>query len=431
MRKHLKYLGILLCMVVFLVACDNKNQNTDTTEAANTTEQSQEKTEETEITFMIPDWGAPTDEMLEEFKNETGITVNVLPTSWDDIRDKIATVAVGKQVAADVFEVDWSWTGEFHAADWLMPIDMSDEDKEDMPTIKSFTIGDEVLAVPYANDFRIAFYNKEMFDKVGADAPKTWDELIDACKKLKEQGICEYPIGLPLKADESTSTTLMWLAYSRNNKFFNDDDTINKEAVKDGLTVIEKIVKEGLVDPANAENTGQMAYAKILSEEAAFMIGPSSYVTRVNDPEKSKVVDKIMPILLPGIEKEADVTVPFAEAVGISKYTKNPEAAEKWVKWYTSKENQLKMFNDLSALPTRNSVLNGLIEDGTIKNSGAMVDLAKMIESPFPNGVPKYYTKMSTEIFNTVNQMTSGKLTADEAANKIEENVNKIVEENK
>ena len=431
MRKHLKYLGILLCMVVFLVACDNKNQNTDTTEAANTTEQSQEKTEETEITFMIPDWGAPTDEMLEEFKNETGITVNVLPTSWDDIRDKIATVAAGKQVAADVFEVDWSWTGEFHAADWLMPIDMSDEDKEDMPTIKSFTIGDEVLAVPYANDFRIAFYNKEMFDKVGADAPKTWDELIDACKKLKEQGICEYPIGLPLKADESTSTTLMWLAYSRNNKFFNDDDTINKEAVKDGLTVIEKIVKEGLVDPANAENTGQMAYAKILSEEAAFMIGPSSYVTRVNDPEKSKVVDKIMPILLPGIEKEADVTVPFAEAVGISKYTKNPEAAEKWVKWYTSKENQLKMFNDLSALPTRNSVLNGLIEDGTIKNSGAMVDLAKMIESPFPNGVPKYYTKMSTEIFNTVNQMTSGKLTADEAANKIEENVNKIVEENK
>ena len=35
---------------------------------------------------MIPDWGAPTEEMLAEFKAETGITVKVLPTAWDDTK---------------------------------------------------------------------------------------------------------------------------------------------------------------------------------------------------------------------------------------------------------------------------------------------------------------------------------------------------------
>ena len=44
-------------------------------------------------------------------------------------------------------EVDWSWVGEFYAADWLEPLEVSDEDKEDMPTIETFTVDDKVLAL--------------------------------------------------------------------------------------------------------------------------------------------------------------------------------------------------------------------------------------------------------------------------------------------
>ncbi len=425
MKKRFIKLLSLLSVLFLMAGCGNQNDADTTNEA-----KKEESTNE-EITFMVPDWGVPTDQMLDDFKEETGITVNVQATSWDDIRDKVATAAAGKKVAADVFEVDWSWVGEFNAAGWLMPLEVSDEDAEDIPTLESFSIDGKAYAMPYSNDYRIAYYNKEMFDKVGASEAKTWDEVIETSKKLKDEGVCEYPIAFPLKAEESTTTSLMWLAYSRNNVFFNDDNTINKDALYDGLEVIDQIVKDGLVDPANAESNGQVAYAKILNEEAAFMIGPSSYVTRINNPDESEVVDKIVPTLLPGIDKEATVTVPFAEAIGISSYTENSEAAKKWVEWYTSKQNQLALFKDVSVLPTRNSVLNDLIEDGSIKDSGSMLELAEIIESPFPNGVPKYYTKMSTEIFNTVNQMTSDKITLDQAADDIEKNVNNIVEENK
>ena len=60
-----------------------------------------------------------------------------------------------------------------------------------------------------------------------------------------------------------------------------------------------------------------------------------------------------------------------------------------------------------------------------------MTELAGMIESPFPHGVPAYYTEMSAEIYNVINQLATGKLTAEEAAEQMVENVNKVVEANK
>ncbi|MDD7363023.1 MAG: sugar ABC transporter substrate-binding protein [Peptoniphilus sp.] len=434
MKKKYVLSALLLSLVLVLAACGNANDKDEATNDgaadANTAE-SAEKMDDVTISFMIPDWGAPTDEMLKEFKDETGITVDVIPTGWDDIREKVATAAAGKQIAADVFELDWSWVGEFQSADWLLPIEVSEEDKADMPTLETFSVDGKAYGMPYANDFRIAYYNKEMFDKVGADEPKTWDDVFEASKKLKDEGICEYPFAYALKADESTSTSLMWLAYTRNGGLFNDDNTINQDALKDGLETVDTFMQAGLIDPANAEISGQMAYAKILSGDAAFMVGPSSYVTRIDDAEQSEVVGQVKPIVLPGKEAPATATVPFAEGVGISNYTEHPEAAKKWVEWYTSKKNQEKMFEELSTLPTRNSVLNELVDSGAIKDSGAMVELSKMIESPFPNGVPKNYTEMSTEIFNTTNQMTSGKLSADQAADKIKTAVDDILAESK
>ncbi|EKX95382.1 MAG: hypothetical protein ACLT9Y_00900 [Peptostreptococcus anaerobius] len=89
------------------------------------------------------------------------------------------------------------------------------------------------------------------------------------------------------------------------------------------------------------------------------------------------------------------------------------------------------MYENVSVLPTRTSVIEKLLNDGKIKNAGAMLELSKMIETPFPNGVPDYYTKMSTEIFNTINQMANEKLTPEQAADQMVEKVNKVVAENK
>lgn len=369
-----------------------------------------------EITFMVPDWGNPGQELLQEFEEESGIHVNVEEVSWDDIRDKVSIAASGGAAAADVIEVDWSWVGEMNSAGWLEAIEMTDEDKEDIPTLETFTIDDKVLAVPYANDYRIAYYNEEHFKEAGIEkAPETWDEVYSALKTIKEKGITDYPITIPMNADESATTSMMWLAFARNGVVFNDDDTLNKESVIDALEFEKKLVDDEFIDPASKTFSGMDCYRKITSGEASFMVGPTKFVGISNNPEECSEVGKIKSILLPGKEGTSNVTMPLPEAIGITAFSKNKEEAKEFVKWYSSAETQKKLYKANSSIPTRNSVIEELINDGTIDNAGAMLDQAKLIRSPFPNGVPAYYSEMSNTMYNSINKMVLGEISVEQA----------------
>ena len=392
-------------------------------------EKSSSSGESKEITFMAPDWANPGDELLAEFTEETGISVIFNEVSWDDIRDKVSIAASGGEAAADVIEVDWSWVGEMNSAGWLEPIEMTDEDKEDMPTLETFTIDGEILAVPYANDYRIAYYNKEHFEQAGiTEVPETWDEVYDALKKIKEAGIVEYPYTMPMNADESATTSMMWMAFSRSGQVFNDDDTLNEEAVMDALTFENQLVQDGFVDPASISFNGMDCYRKITSGEASFMVGPTKFVGISNDPEQCSEIGNIVPILLPGTDGTSPQTMAHPEAVGITSFSENKEAAQEFVKWYSSADVQKRMYAVNSSIPTRNSVLAEMVEDGTFENAGAMLDEADLIESVFPNGVPSYYSEMSNTMYNNINQMVLGEQTPQEAFDAMNAKVNELIE---
>ena len=391
-------------------------------------EKSSSSGESKEITFMAPDWANPGDELLAEFTEETGISVIFNEVSWDDIRDKVSIAASGGEAAADVIEVDWSWVGEMNSAGWLEPIEMTDEDKEDMPTLETFTIDGEILAVPYANDYRIAYYNKEHFEQAGiTEVPETWDEVYDALKKIKEAGIVEYPYTMPMNADESATTSMMWMAFSRSGQVFNDDDTLNEEAVMDALTFENQLVQDGFVDPASISFNGMDCYRKITSGEASFMVGPTKFVGISNDPEQCSEIGNIVPILLPGTDGTSPQTMALPEAVGITSFSENKEAAQEFVKWYSSADVQKRMYAVNSSIPTRNSVLAEMVEDGTFENAGAMLDEADLIKSVFPNGVPSYYSEMSNTMYNNINQMVLGEQTPQEAFDAMNAKVNQLI----
>lgn len=329
---------------------------------------------------------------------------------------------------ADVVEVDWSWVGEFYAADWLEPLDVSDDVKADMPTLETFTKDGKVLAVPYANDYRLSYYNTKQYEDAGIkDEPQTWEEVYENCKILKEKGVCDYPFALPLNAEEKTSTYLMWLAYTMNGVVFNDDGTLNKDSVLAALQYEEKLIKDELVDPADKTSSGMDAYKRILSGSANFLTGPTSFVSKSTNEEECSVIGQIMPILVPGKDAKATVTMALPEGLGVTKFSENKEAAKKFIEWYTSADMQEKLNASNTAIPTLNSVLKKLIDNGTIKNAGAMMEEAELIVSPFPGGVPSYYAEMSNAMYNAINKMALGEMNAEEAYAEMETKVTELV----
>ena len=428
-RKVISMLLIASMAAALAVGCGGKEESGDAAggtagDTAGEENQGNEEQGGGSITFMAPDWAIPTDDQLKAFTDETGIEVVVNEVGWDDIRDKLVTAAAGGQAVADVVEVDWSWVGEFYAADWLEPLEVSDEVKKDMPTLETFTKEGNVLAIPYANDYRLSYYNTKQYEDAGISAePQTWDEVYQNCKTLKEKGVCDYPFALPLNAEEKTSTYLMWLAYTMNGVVFNDDGTLNKDSVLAALKYEENLIKDELVDPADKTSSGMDAYKRILSGSANFLTGPTSFVSKSTNEDDCSVIGEITPILVPGKDAKATVTMALPEALGVTKFSENKEEAKKFIEWYTSADMQEKLNETNTAIPTRNSVLKKLIDDGKIQNAGAMMEEAELIASPFPDGIPAYYSEMSNSIYNAINKMALGEMTADEAYAEMEAKV--------
>ena len=369
-RKVISMLLIASMAAALAVGCGGKEESGDAAggtagDTAGEENQGNEEQGGGSITFMAPDWAIPTDDQLKAFTDETGIEVVVNEVGWDDIRDKLVTAAAGGQAVADVVEVDWSWVGEFYAADWLEPLEVSDEVKKDMPTLETFTKEGNVLAIPYANDYRLSYYNTKQYEDAGISAePQTWDEVYQNCKTLKEKGVCDYPFALPLNAEEKTSTYLMWLAYTMNGVVFNDDGTLNKDSVLAALKYEENLIKDELVDPADKTSSGMDAYKRILSGSANFLTGPTSFVSKSTNEDDCSVIGEITPILVPGKDAKATVTMALPEALGVTKFSENKEEAKKFIEWYTSADMQEKLNETNTAIPTRNSVLKKLIDDG-------------------------------------------------------------------
>lgn len=420
MKKLLKKVTALSCclmMVLSMTACGKTNDAKDTSGDG-----------EQEITVMVPPWAEPSSELLKSFTEETGIKVTLNIVGWDDIRNKVSIAAAGNKAPADVIEVDWSWVGEFGAADWFEPIEMSEEEMTGMPTTASFMYGDKLLALPYANDYRLGYYNKNHFEQVGVtEAPATWDELLEACKKIKEEGVCEYPMAFTLSATEAATTSLLWMTLSRYGDFYNDDFSVNEDNVLGALKEINALVKEDqLIDPANQNMKDVEIYEKITSGATSFMVGPTYFVGRINNPEYCSVMGELAPTLVPGNASIKTATFALPEGVGISKFSENKDAALKFVEWYTSPETQVAMYSEQGNIPTRTVALEQLIEDGVLIDGEVMIEQSEYIASPFPGGIPSWYSEMSNTIYNSVNQMITESLTPEQAYEKIETKVDEL-----
>ncbi len=62
-------------------------------------------------------------------------------------------------------------------------------------TRSGITFGDKQFGLPYTYYQWGVYYRKDIFDKYGLTAPRTWDELLAVCKTLKQNGVAPFAIG--------------------------------------------------------------------------------------------------------------------------------------------------------------------------------------------------------------------------------------------
>lgn len=120
-----------------------------------------------------------------------------------------------------------------------------------LPSIlKNGEIDGKTYALPNNNVQPVVlYYNKEVFDKIGAQPPKTWDELMALMPKFKAAGVAPFSLG-----GQSKWPDLMWLEYLVdriggpevfNNIAANKPGAWSDPAVVEALTKIQELVDAG------------------------------------------------------------------------------------------------------------------------------------------------------------------------------------------
>jgi raffinose/stachyose/melibiose transport system substrate-binding protein len=116
--------------------------------------------------------------------------------------------------------------------------------------LKNGEVNGKTYALPNNNVQPVVLYfNKEVFDKVGAQPPKTWDELMALVPKFKEAGVAPFSLG-----GQSKWPDLMWLEYLVEriggpevfaNIAANKPGAWSDPAVKEALTKIQELADAG------------------------------------------------------------------------------------------------------------------------------------------------------------------------------------------
>jgi multiple sugar transport system substrate-binding protein len=376
------------------------------------------------ITVLMPSPQGAT--IAADFEKETGIHVDLQTLTWDDIRPKLITALLAGTAPADVTEFDWSWTGQFAAADWYVPLqDMIDKDSvADIGVAKIFTVNGNLLGVPYTNDFRVMLVNKKHFADAGiTKMPTTLDELVADAKQIKAKGIVQYPIGLPLSPTEGASTSWYLLTKAEGGDLFDKDwkplfvspDSAGYKA----MALEAQMLKDGLVDPASTglkdSQINDTIFAKGLT--SIMISGEPGRLGQMNDPAQSQVAGEVQAIVVP---TASGVTRSYGlpEALGIPKVSQNQDAALAFIKWFTSKDFQIQNYAN-GVLPTRTSALSDLNAAGKLQSGDALVAESKVVEPLFAQGTPTWYPQFSSAVNTAINGVAKGQLTVDQAMKNI------------
>jgi multiple sugar transport system substrate-binding protein len=144
--------------------------------------------------------------LIPAFENRNpGIKIIVQSIPWTAAHEKLLTAYAGN-APPNICQLGNTWISEFVALDAIEPLDSLIELSETIDLCNYFPgiwetnrIDNQIYGVPWYVDTRVLFYRKDLLTKIKyPDGPKTWDELIDACRKLVQLDLATYGIFLPL-----------------------------------------------------------------------------------------------------------------------------------------------------------------------------------------------------------------------------------------
>jgi multiple sugar transport system substrate-binding protein len=296
-----------------------------------------------------------------KFTQQTGIKVKVEVIGWADLLNRILAAATSGQ-GPDVLNIGNTWSASLQATGALMPWDdaafqtIGGKDRFMPSAIASAgAAGKDPAAVPIYSMAYGLYYNKKMFAAAGIqNPPATWDELVQDATKLTTGG--KYGLAVEGANAAENIHHIFVLAKQRGASWFDDKGNptfTGPQQVAAVKQYVDFIAKNKVAAKGDAEYDQNQTITDFATGKAAMMMwqtAAASIASHGMKPEDYGVVP--VPTQTAGATGDAGVTSMVAGInIAVFNDTKHKEAAEAFVKFMTSTDEQKVLNTKYASIP--------------------------------------------------------------------------------
>ncbi|MFQ7766416.1 MAG: ABC transporter substrate-binding protein [Blautia sp.] len=308
-------------------------------------------------------------DIVAEFE-EKNPNIKVEMTSYGDeeIKDK-TRVLLGSADAPDIF---FTWSGEriTQYVDSGNAMDISKYLEDDSAWKDSFNQtmletcnkNGSYWAIPWDYSSKEIVYNKQVFANAGVtETPKTWDEFLDVCEKIKASGVTPIALG------NQYSWVVCHYITTLNGKLVPQDTIQSNYSLENtdftdagyakALDMMKELLDKGYVNTDVNSCTWEMSESMVQEGTAGMVYEEVQNLKAYDD----KLGDDWGYFDFPEIEGEAGASGYITggpDVFMVNAASKHPDEAITFLKWLTSDEVQAKMVYELGFLPCTNVQLD-------------------------------------------------------------------------
>lgn len=357
-------------------------------------------------------------------KANPDIKVNLEFVPYEGLHDK-AVLAQGAGSGYDVVLFDVIWPAEYATNKVLL--DVSDRITDDMNKgvlPGAWTTVDydgKKYGMPWILDTKYLFYNKEILEKAGIKSPpKTWAELNEQAKIIKDKGLLASPIAWSWSQAEAAICDYTTLVSANKGEFLKDGKpAFQSGGGLDALNYMVDSYKSGLTNPNSKEFLEEDVRKVFENGEAAFALNWTYMYNMANDSKTSKVAGKVGVVPAPGVAGKSEVSaVNGSMGLGITTNSKHADEAWKYITYMTSAPVQ-NQYAKLS-LP----IWAASYDDAAVaKDQEELIAAAKLsLSAMYPRPTTPKYQELSNALQQAIQEALLGQTPAQDALNEAAEN---------
>lgn len=275
--------------------------------------------------------------LAEQYTKQTGVKVDLQVIDWNSIDQQVSTMIQNNQ-PPDVLNLNsfssYAKDGLLYSGDEAL----SPKTREDF--LEAFAQGgtyrDKLYGFPILASARAFFYNRDLLAKAGVAAPpRTWDELVQAAKRVQALGGGTIGYALPLGPEEAQAEWSIWMWNNGGDWKAGEAWAINSEKNVQALQFLAALANTHKVTQVNPGKTNRTdgAFQLFKDGKVGMVIGFSPLAAQLDAERKVSYGVTQMPTNV-----GTSVTLGVEDYLMAFKKTGNQEAVRQFLDLYYQPE---------------------------------------------------------------------------------------------